>query len=132
MPKRPRQAHIPNQSKRRKVRRPDPGAATVRQPDVARNGSSRVDEPVFADPPVRPEAGFLGAGPIAPAAPRVGRRVGSLRTPLDRGEALSAARVNPGQLPTFERTYLMRELRQIGVISTSLLALIIILTIILR
>ena len=79
-----------------------------------------------------PEAGFLGAGPIAPAAPRVGRRVGSLRTPLDRSEGVAAARMNPGQLPTFERAYLMRELRQIGIISTSLLALIIVLTIILR
>jgi hypothetical protein len=41
-------------------------------------------------------------------------------------------RVVPGQLPTFERAYLMSELRRTFFISAALLALIIVLTIVLR
>jgi hypothetical protein len=37
-----------------------------------------------------------------------------------------------GQLPTFEHAYLVRELRSIGLISTSLLGVIILLTLLIR
>jgi hypothetical protein len=76
------------------------------------------------------EPAYLGTGPVATAAPARPQR----RLDIVRGaqEPVAPARVAPGQLPTFERAYLMRELRQIGVISTSLLGLIIALTLILR
>ncbi len=65
----------------------------------------------------------------APAAPvRTGRRLEQLRSQ----EAPMGVRIAPGQLPTFERTYLVRELRQIGAISGSLLAVIIVLSFVLR
>ena len=38
----------------------------------------------------------------------------------------------PGQLPTFERSYLIRELTQIAVISGSLLMLLVVLWIVMR
>jgi hypothetical protein len=131
MPKRPRQAHIPQQSKRRKVRRPTPGTSTTYPSDeTGRNGTSVAgDEPAFADEPVFAEAAVVGATTVATA--RTGRRLSSLRAPQERMIA-PGIRAVPGQLPTFERAYLMRELRQIAIVSSSLLALIIVLTIVLR
>jgi hypothetical protein len=43
-----------------------------------------------------------------------------------------AARVAPGQLPTYERGYLMEELRRISLISGGLLAVVLVLTVLLR
>jgi hypothetical protein len=43
-----------------------------------------------------------------------------------------SGRMIPGQLPTFERAYLIRELTQIAVISGSLLTLLIVLWIVMR
>jgi len=130
MPKRPRQAHIPQQSKRRKVRRPAPGtSSTYPSDETGRNGTSVADEPAFVDEPAFAEAAVVGAATVATA--RTGRRLSSLRAPQERTIA-PGIRAIPGQLPTFERAYLMRELRQIAIVSSSLLALIIVLTIILR
>ena len=134
MPKKPRQAHISQQLKRRKARRPAQGSTGgVPENETSRRGAPLADEPIFVDTPLMGESSFLGGGPVAaPAAgPRVGRRVGSLRTPQEPATT-AATRVVPGQLPTFERAYLMRELRQIGIISVALLAVILILTILLR
>ena len=64
----------------------------------------------------------------APAVP-MRRRLEAVRGPA---EVTTAYRAVPGQLPTFDRVYLMRELKQIALISTSLLALIIVLAIVLR
>jgi len=78
------------------------------------------------------DAAFVGAAsspaPTAVAPARQHRRLEQLRGVDTAG----GVRVIPGQLPTFERRYLVRELRQISVISGSLLAVIIALTIILR
>jgi hypothetical protein len=41
-------------------------------------------------------------------------------------------RSHPGELPTYERTYLVRELTQITIVATSLLALIIVLWVVMR
>ena len=98
-----------------------------------RNGNATPLEeaPVLAEPALMADSAFLRSERAAPATSpaRLGRRTGALRAPEERA---IAARAIPGQLPTFERSYLMRELRQIGTISTALLALIIVLTIILR
>jgi hypothetical protein len=51
---------------------------------------------------------------------------------LQQSREPSSLRTIPGQLPTFEHAYLMRELRTIGTISAGLLGVIIVLTIILR
>jgi hypothetical protein len=51
---------------------------------------------------------------------------------VTRDREQTVVRVIPGQLPTFERSYLISELRRIGMISGSLLALIIVLTVLLR
>jgi hypothetical protein len=134
MPKRPRQAHIPQQAKRRKARRPaGESTATVADQTKGQNGSLTVDdEAVFADPPVMPEPALIGTGPVA-TAPRSGRRLSTLRGTAPAEQATTGpARAVPGQLPTFERAYLMRELRQIAAVSSFLLALIVALTIILR
>jgi hypothetical protein len=115
MAKKPRQAHIPKQAvTRRKPRRP----AT---PAVAREPA-----PVFADEPLLDIAPAMGQAPVD-TRPRT--RLEALR---QSRETVTTMRVVPGQLPTFERAYLVSELRRIGVISTALLGLIIVLTILLR
>jgi hypothetical protein len=83
-----------------------------------------LPEPVFADEPtfVPPTA---GSGPVD-TRPR--RRLASLSGVSEGGVPFRAA----GQLPTFERAYLVRELRQIGLTSLSLLSLIVVLALILR
>jgi hypothetical protein len=48
------------------------------------------------------------------------------------GNREAAIRVIPGQLPTFERAYLVKELRQILLTAGSLLAVIIALSFVLR
>jgi hypothetical protein len=133
MPKRPRQAHIPQQAKRRKSRRPTgESTATIADETRGQNGSLTVDEePVFAGPPPMAEPALIGTGPVA-TAPRTGRRLSTLRGAAPSEQTAAASRAIPGQLPTFERAYLMRELRQIAIVSSSLLALIVVLTIILR
>lgn len=130
MPKKPRQAHISQQLKRRKARRPTP-LAGAETPVPNGNATPLEEAPVLAGPALMADSAFLRSEPAAPASSsgRLGRRTGALRAPEERA---IAARAIPGQLPTFERSYLMRELRQIGTISTALLALIIVLTIILR
>jgi hypothetical protein len=80
------------------------------------------------------DAAYAGAAasstvaPTASAPQRQHRRLDQVRGV----ETAGGVRIVPGQLPTFERRYLVRELRQIGLISSSLLALIIALTVILR
>jgi hypothetical protein len=116
MAKKTRQAHIPKQAvTRRKPRRP----AT---PAVAREPA-----PVFADEPALNIAPAMGVQ--APVDTRPRTRLEALR---QSRETVTPMRVVPGQLPTFERAYLVSELRRIGVISTALLGLIIVLTILLR
>jgi hypothetical protein len=63
------------------------------------------------------------------APPRAQRRLDAVR---GTQEPAVAVRVIPGQLPTFDRTYLMRELRLTSSISAALLGLIIALAFILR
>jgi hypothetical protein len=78
-----------------------------------------------------PEALAMEIGP-SPAPPvSAGRRRSELIRQR-REEAFSTARVVPGQLPTFERTYLIAELRQIAITSGLLLAIIVGLAIALR
>jgi hypothetical protein len=57
-----------------------------------------------------------------------GRRLQTLRGNPDT----RAVRITPGQLPTYERSFLQEELRRIAMISGSLLAFILVLTIVLR
>ena len=61
--------------------------------------------------------------------PRVGgRRLQTLRGSPETG----GVRITPGQLPTYERSFLQEELRRIAMISGSLLALILVLFVVLR
>jgi hypothetical protein len=85
------------------------------------------DEPVFADPPLNPAPAAFGASGPVDTRPR--RRLDSLTRTRD---AATAVRVVPGQLPTFERHYLMSELRRIIIISSVLMGAIIALTLLLR
>jgi hypothetical protein len=64
----------------------------------------------------------------ASTAPRQRRRLESLA----RDRETSAVRIVPGQLPTFERSYLVHELRNIAITAGILLTLIIVLAIVLR
>jgi hypothetical protein len=89
-------------------------------------------EPNFADEPLIAggvSTGF-GSGPVdTRPQPRGGRRLEMLRGSANRELAV---RVAPGQLPTYERGYLMEELRRISLISGALLAVVLVLTVLLR
>ena len=116
MPKKVRQAHVPKQqvARRRPVRRPVNEAAVSPSPVVAEE-PARVDLPQAASAPSAVEA-------------RPRRRLELIQQTREA----PTLRTIPGQLPTYEHAYLMRELRTIGTISTALLGLIIVLTIVLR
>lgn len=118
MPKRPRQAHVPKQSTRKRRQRRD--SVTV-PADAYLDVSGPVSIPGYGRDPVGPIV-MPGAsrGPRTPRAPR----------PLEAPRP-SAQRV-AGQLPTFERAYLMEELRRITMTAGSLLILIVVLALVLR
>ncbi len=127
VPKRPRQAHIPAQQ--RSSRKPKRPFTTANE--RAEEAAEELFEPNFADEPLvrgGVATGFA-TGPVdTRPQPRAGRRLQMLRgnpehTPL---------RVAPGQLPTYERSYLMEELRRISLISGALLAVVLVLTVLLR
>ena len=117
MPKKARRSHVPGQPAKRKARRP------AGQPSVA----PAAPEPVFAEPPIAelPHLGAVGAVDTRPH-----RRLQLLTQ--RRSEAQAAVRVVPGQLPTFERAFLVSELRRIVVTAGALLALIVVLAMVLR
>jgi hypothetical protein len=84
------------------------------------------EAPVFADPPAVDISPAMGVQ--TPVDTRPYRRLAAVR----QNQEAVPIRSLPGQLPTFERAYLIDELRRIGIISTGLLSLIIALTIVLR
>jgi hypothetical protein len=116
MPKRARQAHIPKKapSRRRKARRP----AVVTGSDAYLDVSGPISAAPFGSEPVAP----------IPLPTRDGPRP---RTQQAQALRSSAARAS-GQLPVFERSYLVEELRRIATTAGSLLALIVILALVLR
>jgi hypothetical protein len=118
MPKKPRQSHIPKQVTRRKARRPNVPAAVI-EPAYAPEEAAyvEVDGSVVHTP-----------APVATAAEPRRRRLELVR----QSREAMPLRSLPGQLPTYDRAYLVSELRTIGVITTALLALIIVLAIVLR
>jgi hypothetical protein len=108
---------VPSQIRKRKARRAGQVPAYPDTPDEV--------EPVFADPPVGEVNGF---GAQAPVDTRPARRLELLRSSRDQ----ATVRVVPGQLPTFERAYLVGELRRIALTAGALLAVIIVLAFVLR
>jgi len=141
MTKRKRTSHIPQGAprKRRPVRRAFDSTSTAAEPaertDLAGN-------PIFADEIVNPAAaayqGFQGPVETRPhqiatqPARARGRRVEQLRRSGGSHTEFAAAHISSAPLPVYERSFLLRELRSIGIISTALLAVIIVLTFILR
>ena len=127
VPKRPRQAHIPAQQ--RSSRKPKRPFMTASQRAEA---AEELFEPNFADEPLIAGgiATGVGSGPIdtRPQPRTGGRRLQMLRGNPETG----AVRITPGQLPTYERSFLQEELRRIAMISGTLLALILVLTVLLR
>ena len=130
VPKRPRQAHIPAQQ--RSSRKPKRPFMTASQRAEA---EEELFEPNFADDPtfmsgttVAAASGATGPVDTRPQ-PRAGRRLEMLRGSANRDLGVRTA---PGQLPTYERSYLMEELRRISLISGGLLALVLVLTVLLR
>ncbi|MPZ50195.1 MAG: hypothetical protein GEU75_13015 [Dehalococcoidia bacterium] len=116
MPKRARQAHIPKQqTTRRKPRR------AVSAPETVADEAVYAAEPVFAAESEAPMT--------SPIATRTRRRLELVQRSR---ESVTPVRNVPGGLPTFERVYLMNELKTIGIISTVLLALILVLAVVLR
>lgn len=137
MPKKRRQAHIPQGAPRR--RRP------ARRPEFEPAPEPKQDQdgqPIFADSPVYPDA-FSPYGTTGPIETRP-HWIGSTdaqRTPGRRrleqlrrtgGEPAAVGRVATGQLPTYDRSYLVGELRRIGLTSTVLFGVIIVLALVLR
>ena len=112
MPKRSRQAHVPqpHQVRRRKARR-EGTVPNMPEPVVA-------EEPVLAVPTAQ-----------TPVATRSRRRLVSLSAPA---ETPVQGRASAGQLPAFDRAYITRELRTIAITSGLLLAVIVALTLIMR
>jgi len=117
MPKRSRTSHIPSQIRRRKPRRPNDFTTALAGSQTFRN----IAEAEAAAVPLSSET------PAAPS-PRVGRRLAAA-TQAREGYV---GRNTAGQLPTFERAYLIRELTQIGVISGALLLLLVVLFFVMR
>lgn len=114
MPKRSRTSHIPSQIRRRKNRRPNDFTSAL------------AESQTFQDL-AEAEAAVVPASP-ATAGPRMGRRLQA----ATRVRESYGSRAATGQLPTFERAYLVRELTQIAVISGALLALLLVLWVVMR
>lgn len=136
MPKKPRQAHIPR-TRKRKARRPGQPTGIAASGAVAGDEAYEDDEdaPTFANEPasISGLAGVDASGPVE-TRPWRARRTSRLET-LRRGREPSTTagvRTVPGQLPVFERAYLIRELRQITITAGGLLAIIVVLTLLLR
>jgi hypothetical protein len=126
VPKRPRQAHVPAQQ--RSTRKPKRPFMTSSQRAEA---EEELFEPNFADTPFNsgPALGGQGGPVDTRPQPRAGRRLEMLRGSANRDLAI---RITPGQLPTYERSFLQEELRRISMISGALLAVILVLTVVLR
>jgi len=135
MPKKRRQAHIPQQVRKRKP------ARRLAVPPVPEERAGLDGSPAFAGdvraPAVSAHAGIDGPAEtrsnwpgqaIATETPRH-RRLEELRQRQQSAPIRAAA---SGQLPTFERAYLMSELRRISITAGTLLALIVVLAIVLR
>ena len=128
---------------RRAPRRPDFAAGPEsRQPEAERTDLD--GNPIFADDVALPSAtahwGTTGPVETRPhwigstaqeqqTRRQPGRRTAQLR---QRGTSEGAARIMAGQLPTFERSYIIGELWRIGLISGALFALIVVLAIVMR
>ena len=137
MPKKSRSAHIPQTAtrKRRPTLQPSAFPESEPKPDLEGN-------PIFADEPITPELTGAYGGATSPVETRpewintprssaearrpTGRRLEQLRR-SSSGEHATGGRIIAGQLPTFERSYLVSELRRIFITSGALLTLIIIL-----
>jgi hypothetical protein len=119
MPKRARQAHVPKQvTRKRKAVRRDGGVTTGADPYLDVSGPIQVASGMARDP----------VGPIPmPARPAPARPQAPVTAPVRPGTLRAA-----GQLPTFERGYLVEELRRIAMTAGSLLALIVVLAVVLR
>jgi hypothetical protein len=142
MPKKRRPART-SHTKRRPPRRPDftPGP---QQPPARPEEREDLDgQPIFADDvavpsamghygmtgPVETRPEWIGRTAAQQAQRQPGRRTAQLR---QRGTSEGAARIAGGQLPTFERAFIVDELRRIAIISGALFALIVILAIVMR
>jgi hypothetical protein len=119
MPKRSRTSHIPSQIRRRKPRRPNDFTSALAESQTFHD----LAEAEAAVVPPAPDAAVATA-----AAPAVGRRLAA----ATRAREGYTSRANVGQLPTFERAYLVRELTQITVISSGLLLFLIVLFFVMR
>jgi hypothetical protein len=136
----------PARATRRTPRRPN-FAAGPQQPEADAEPEERVDldgNPIFADEagpqgafgsmtqasgPVETRSAWIGSTAEEQPRRQPGRRVSQLR---QRGTSEGAARIMAGQLPTFERSYIVHELRAITAISVALFALIIVLALVMR
>jgi hypothetical protein len=153
MPKKRRQAHIPQQQppsrRRRVVRRPE--AASAPEPGFEPEAEPPTDldgNPIFADNVgyVTGASAALGgaSGPVETRPHWIGsqaqqqtrqpgRRLAQLRgTASTASNAERAPRVTAGQLPTFAAGYLSEELRRIAITAGSLFVLIIVLAVVMR
>ena len=143
MPKKRRSAHIPQTMTRRRRTNREPNAFPESQPRTDLEG-----EPIFADDVVAPDAtaAWGGSGPVETrphwinsqrstteeARRPTGRRLEQLRRSSSGEHAAAGGRIIAGQLPTFERSYLVSELRRIFITSGALLALIVILNFVMK
>jgi hypothetical protein len=141
--KRPARTPQPGARRRRAPRRPDFAAGPETPQQVPEERTDLDGNPIFADDIVAPAAThhFGMTGPvetrpewIGRTAPEQARRQPGRRTAQLRqsGRSEGAARILAGQLPTFEHSYIARELKQIAVISTVLFAVVIVLALVMR
>jgi len=136
MTKRKRTSHIPQGAprKRRPVRRAFDSTTTAVETTGRETGVE--ENPVFVD-----DNGEIFTETVAveasttrvsqPARSR-GRRVEQLRRSGGSRTEFAAAHISSAPLPVYERSFMLAELRRIGIISFALLGVIIALTFILR
>lgn len=116
MPKRPRRAHVPKQQAKHKPRR----SLAPAGPPSAPPASAFVQEPAAEG--LQPSAADGAGRPL--------RRLEQLRA--TREHAHPGSRALPGQLPTFERAYLVGELQRIAVTAGALFVLLVLLAVLMR
>jgi len=117
----------------RPVRRPNFRPAPEPAPAEDNNNGA----PALADTPVAAIPGLSATGPVETRphwnarTDRVqGRRLAQIRRSM--GEQRVAGRGATGQLPTLERAYVTREVRQITLTTVAIMAVIVVLAIVLR
>jgi hypothetical protein len=119
VPKRPRQAHVPQQTRKRKVRKQQPQPLRAEeQQNEQKAPAPRAETSSAVATAERPQP--------RPVEPATGSRLAARRANAE------SMRARQGQLPLLDRAYVMAEMRRSGIVSGVLFFLIVVLWVLLR